>query len=187
MNTDHERPDEEPRSEGRSEPSLEELEVWRAELERVQQALEAALRERQEADERALRARAELDTLRRRQAGELERARTQGLDSALLPVVSVHDDLIRALQAAEHSDDPSSIVPGIEAVLAGLIRSLEMLGLTRTGVVGEPFDAHLHEALMAVPTADPALVGTIESVFECGFAQGERLVRPARVTVYQEA
>jgi molecular chaperone GrpE len=164
-----------------------ELEIWRAELERVQAALEDALRERQEADERALRARAELDTLRRRQAGELDRARMQGLDAALLPVLAVHDDLARALHAAAQSDDPGSIVAGVEAVLAGLLRSLEMLGLTRIGTAGEPFDAHLHEAVIALPTADAAQVGCIQSVFEVGFVQGERLVRPARVAVYQEA
>jgi molecular chaperone GrpE len=163
------------------------VEVWRAELERAQLALEGALRERQEAEERALRARAELDTLRRRQAGELERARLQGLDAALLPVLVVHDDLERALAAAAKSDNPASIVPGVEAVLAGLVRSLELLGLTPTGAVGEAFDANLHEAVMAVPSDDPERVGQIQSVFEVGFRQGERLVRPARVIVYQEA
>lgn len=184
----HENPaDNESAGEAAETISAAELAVWRAELERAQAALDAALRHRQEAEERALRARAELDTLRRRQAGELERARLQGLDGAILPVLGVHDDLERALAAAAHSDDPSSIVPGVEAVLAGLLRSLELLGLTRHGAVGETFDAHLHEAVMAVPNADPQLAGTIQSVFEIGFMQGERLVRPARVIVYQEA
>lgn len=166
---------------------LEEAEVWRAELARANEALELARAELAAAEDRALRARAELENLRRRQQAELERARQQGLDGALLPVLSVHDDLERALAAATQSEDPASIVPGVEAVLAGLLRKLETLGLERTGEVGEAFDADRHEAIMAVPASEPDQTGTIQSVFEAGFVQGDRLVRPARVVVYQEA
>ena len=166
---------------------LDEIEVWRAELARANEALELARAELAAAEDRTLRARAELENLRRRQQAELERARQQGLDGAVLPVLSVHDDLERALAAAAQSDDPASIVPGVEAVLAGLLRKLEALGLERTGEVGQAFDADRHEAIMAVPASEPGLAGTIQSVFEAGFVQGDRLVRPARVVVYQEA
>jgi molecular chaperone GrpE len=160
--------------------SHDEVAVLHAELERVRSEL-------REAEERALRARAELDTLRRRQAGELERAHHTGRDAVLTPVLSVHDDLERALGAAKQSDDPSSIIPGIEAVQAGLLRALERLGLEPTGAPGEVFNADLHEAIMAIPSEDPGQIGTIQTVFERGFVQGERLVRPARVVVYTEA
>lgn len=163
-----------------TDPASDELALLRAELERAGAAL-------REAEERALRARAELDTLRRRQAGELERAQRSGLDAALAPVLSVHDDLERALSAAQRSEDPTSIIPGVEAVQAGLLRALERLGLTPTGAAGEPFNADLHEAIMAVPSADADQVGTIQTVFERGFVQGDRMVRPARVVVYTEA
>jgi molecular chaperone GrpE len=166
---------------------LDEVEVWRAELARANEALELARAELAAAEDRALRGRAELDNLRRRQQAELERARQQGLDAAVWPVLSVHDDLERALAAAAQSDDPASIVPGVESVLAGLLRQLETLGLERTGEVGEAFDADRHEAIMAVPASEPGQAGTIQSVFEAGFVQGDRLVRPARVVVYQEA
>jgi molecular chaperone GrpE len=167
-------------------PELDEIEVWRAELARANQALELARSELAAVEDRALRARADLDNLRRRHQAELERARLQGFDGALLPVLNVHDDLARALAAAAQSDDPASIVPGVEAVLAGLLRQLEALGLQRTGLEGEAFDPDRHEAIMAVPASEPGQPGTIQSVFESGFVQGDRLVRPARVVVYQE-
>lgn len=163
---------------------LDEVDVWRRELARANEALALARAELEVAEDRALRARADLENLRRRTLAENERARQQGLDAALLPVLSVHDDLGRALTAAEKSE-PAAIVPGVEAVLQGLLRQLEALGLQRTGRVGEPFDAERHEAIMALPTDDPALVGTISAVFESGFVQGERMVRPARVVVYR--
>jgi molecular chaperone GrpE len=164
---------------------LDEVDVWRRELARANDALAAARTELASAEDRALRARADLENLRRRTHADLERARQQGLDAALLPVLRVHDDLVRALSAAEQSD-PAAIVPGVEAVLQGLLRQLESLGLERTGAPGEPFDAERHEAIMAVPAAEPGLGGTIQTVFEAGFVQGDRLVRPARVIVYQE-
>jgi len=175
-----------PGREPAADADLDEVDVWRRELARANEALALARAELELAEDRALRIRADLENLRRRSVAELERARQQGLDAALLPVLTVHDDLIRALSAAERSD-PAAIVPGVEAVLQGLLRQLEALGLERTGEVGEPFDAERHEAILAVPAAEAGLAGTIQSVFESGFVQGDRLVRPARVVVYQEA
>ena len=170
-----------------AEVELDDAEILRREFVRAQESLELVRAESVAAEDRALRARAELDNLRRRHQGELERARQQGLDTALSPILAVHDDLERALNAAAQSGDPASIVPGVEAVLVGLLRQLEALGLERTGLVGEPFDAHRHEAILAVPAAETGRAGTIQSVFEVGFVQGDRLVRPARVVVFQEA
>ena len=175
-----------PSAESLDGDDLDEVDVWRRELARANDALAAARDELASAEDRALRARADLENLRRRSHADVERARQQGLDAALLPVLRVHDDLVRALAAAEQSD-PAAIVPGVEAVLQGLLRQLEGLGLERTGAAGEPFDAERHEAIMAVPAAEPELAGTIQTVFEAGFVQGDRLVRPARVIVYQEA
>lgn len=174
------------RSEASIDADLDEVDVWRRELTRANEALALARAELEVAEDRALRARADLENLRRRSQAELERARQQGLDTALYPVLTVHDDLKRALTAAERSD-PAAIVPGVEAVLQGLLRQLEALGLQRIGDVGEPFDADRHEAIMAVPAPEPGLAGTVQAVFEAGFVQGERLVRPARVVVFQEA
>ena len=165
--------------------SDEEVDVLRGELRKLREALDAAQAEAAEAQDRALRARADLENLRRRSHADLERAHGAGLDAAIGPVLTVHDDVERAI-AAGRQGEPGAILPGVEAVLAGLVRQLEGLGLTRTGAVGEPFDAERHEALTAVPTSEPEQAGTIQSVFSVGFLQGDRLVRPARVVVYQE-
>ena len=161
-----------------------EADVLRAELSRLVEALAAAQAEAADAADRALRLRADLENLRRRAVADQERARAAGLDGAIAPVLTVHDDLERALEAARRSE-PGAIVPGVEGVLAGLLRQLDLLGLTRFGAPGERFDAALHEALTAVPAPDPETAGTIHSVVAAGFRQGDRLVRPARVVVYQ--
>ncbi|MDF1522276.1 MAG: nucleotide exchange factor GrpE [Trueperaceae bacterium] len=174
-----------PRADADAGDELEEVDVLRGELGRVREALDEARAEAAEAQDRALRARADLENLRRRSRADLERAHGAGLDAAIRPVLTVHDDLERAIEAGRVGD-PAAILPGVEAVLAALLRQLEGLGLTKTGEVGEPFDAERHEALTTVPVPEPELAGTIQSVFEAGFLHGDRLVRPARVVVYQE-
>jgi len=165
----------------------QEVDILRSELTRTQEQLGEAQREAAEYRDRFLRSRAELETFRRRVAGDVERAREAGLDSAVLAVLTVFDDLGRALQAAETTDDPATIVPGVRAVKESLERNLENLDIRPIGAPGEPFDPNQHEALTAVPLTQGAEPGTIADVFQAGFKRGDRLVRPARVVVYKDA
>lgn len=162
-----------------------ELEILRSELATLQVALEAAGDELVELKDRYLRARADLENYRRRALQDVERAREAGLDSAILPVLTVFDDLSRALAVADE-EDPGKILPGVQSVLTALERNLDTLGIQRLGEVGDRFDPDLHEALTAVPTDDEERKGTIAEVFQAGFKRGDRLVRPARVLVFQE-
>lgn len=160
-----------------AEPSeVSETEVLRGELERA----------RAEADDfkdRFLRARADLENYRRRAAQDVLRARDAGLDSAVLPLLAVYDDLGRALGLS--GSDPAQLLPGIQAVRDGLKRNLEALGFGETGVKGEAFDPDRHEALTALPTQDKGAANTIAEVVQIGIVKGERLVRPALVVVFQ--
>lgn len=163
----------------------DEATILRDELATLRRQREEAEAQRKEAEARALRAFAELDTVRRRAAGDQDRARDAGLDAAVLPVMTVYDDLRRALAAAEGSD-PASIVPGVRAVMETLERNLEKLDIRRVGEVGDAFDPDQHEALTSAPLQEGAEPGTIADVFEAGFMRGDRLIRPARVVVYQD-
>ena len=156
--------------------ALRETDVLREELGQAQ--LEAA-----DFKNRFLRARADLENYRRRAAQDTLRARESGLDSAILPLLAVYDDLGRALTVS--SDDPAQLIPGIQAVRESLIRNLGALGLEEVGAKGEPFNPDLHEALTAVPTQDESVANTIAEVVQPGFVKAERLVRPARVVVFQ--
>lgn len=162
----------------------QEAEVLRSELLRLQEELHEANARAEEMKDRFMRARAELDNFRRRATVEAERARESGLDSAVLPVLSVYDDLRRALEAADTAD-PATIVPGVQSVLSTLERNLDNLGIKAVGNVGETFDPDLHEALTSIPTSEADKSDTIAEVFQLGFRKGDRLIRPARVVVYQ--
>lgn len=131
-----------------------------------------------------MRSQADLQTYRRRVQGDIDRARDAGLESALLPVMTVYDDLGRALTM---SSDPEKLIPGIQSVRESLERNLDMLGIKKVGEKGETFNPELHEALTMLPVPEGAEPGTIAEVFAVGFMKNDKLVRPAKVVVYQES
>lgn len=183
---DHERQDHEPQDHEGDHDERTEVDILRDELRAAGERLSVLEADHQACLDKMLRARADLENTRRRHAAEITRAREAGIDAVVLPVLAVYDDLVRALQAAD-SGDPAGIVPGVRAVRDTLERSLEGIGVTRVGDVGEVFDPAHHEALAVVPVGEGREPGVIAEVFEAGFVRGERLVRPARVVVVDPA
>lgn len=164
----------------------DEAEILRDELQRAQQRLEELQGELDEHRERYLRARADFENYRRRMSEELEREREAGMDSMVLPVLNVYDDLERALEAAAAAGEEGPFVTGVRAVRDSLLRQLDSLGIRVVGLRGEAFDPELHEALAVVAAGPDAADGTIVQVFSAGFAKGDRLIRPAKVIVAKE-
>jgi molecular chaperone GrpE len=89
------------------------------------------------------------------------------------------DSLERALESA---DEENPLSAGLQAVLEQMQAALARQGLNRVGAVGERFDPERHEAI-AVVDSDDEPDGTILDVARSGWTLGNRVVRPARVTV----
>ena len=101
-------------------------------------------------------------------------AATAGLLDQLLPLL---DDIARA---REHGD----LTGGFKGVGEGLEQVAERLGLERFGVVGEPFDPLVHEALMPAEPDPASAVATCAQVLQQGYRlRGGKVLRPARVAV----
>jgi len=96
--------------------------------------------------------------------------------SALLPVL---DDLDRA---REHGE----LEGGFKAVADSLERIVAAQGLVKFGAPGDPFDPRFHEALMHSHSPDVTTT-TCRDVISAGYQIGERVVRPAQVTVVDPA
>lgn len=92
--------------------------------------------------------------------------------SELLPVMDSID------RAREHGD----LDPGFKAVADALETAVTKLGLTKFGESGEEFDPNQHEALMHGHSPEVTTT-TVDVVAQAGYRIGERVVRPARVTV----
>jgi molecular chaperone GrpE len=161
---------------------MDEVTVLRETLQNKEKELDAMKVQIDDYKDKYLRSQADLQTYRRRVQADLQRERDAGLESALLPVMTVYDDLGRALAM---SAEPEKLIPGIQSVRESLERNLDMLGIKKIGEKGEPFNPELHEALTMLPVPEGAEPGTIAEVFAVGFIKGDKLVRPAKVVVYQ--
>jgi molecular chaperone GrpE len=101
----------------------------------------------------------------------LENARFSIL-SSLLPVL---DDLDRA---REHGE----LEGGFKAVADSLERIVTGQGLVKYGAPGDEFDPRIHEALMHAHSPDVTTT-TCQHIVNAGYKIGDRVVRPAKVTV----
>ncbi|GGJ54789.1 nucleotide exchange factor GrpE [Deinococcus roseus] len=121
---------------------------------------------------------ADFENYRRRTNQDVLDAQSAGVGKAAEALFPIHDDLDRALQAAQQN--PESVLGGIQGVYNNLIRAFEKLGLEQTGKEGEQFDPNFHEALTVVPGEQDDV---IVQVYQSGFRIGSKLIRPARVVV----
>lgn len=138
----------------------------------------------EQAKEQALRALADTQNARRRAEKDVESAHKFALDkfcNALLPVV---DNLERAQQAADVSDDEAvkSILQGVELTHKSFIDVLNKFNLEQVDPLGEPFDPQFHQAITMVenPDAEP---NSVLDVMQKGYILNGRLIRPAMVVV----
>lgn len=153
----------------------------------------AAERERLAAEATAfkdkyLRAFAETENIRRRAEREIADAKTYGISSFARDVLSVADDLARALgtveaQAREEAQSGvKSLLEGLELTERSLHKALEKYSVRRIDPKGEKFDPNLHQAMFEVP--DPTVpAGTVVQVVQSGYVIGDRVLRPAMVGV----
>jgi molecular chaperone GrpE len=139
-------------------------------------------RECAEVKDRWLRAEADLVNYRRRAARDLEEAERRGREKLLGEVLSLADDLERALDAAEENEKSGPIHQGIRLVHERVREILRSHGVEVVDPAGQPFDPHVAEALFPVES-DAHVPGTVVSVIEKGYRIGDRLLRAAKVTV----
>jgi molecular chaperone GrpE len=133
--------------------------------------------------DRWLRAEADMQNLRRRAAREREEARRAAEEAVMLDVVSILDDLERALEAARADGAESAWLGGVELVAARMRESLIRRGVEILDPTGMPFDPAFHEALMEVPAGEGMRAGEVARVVLKGYRREGRPLRPARVVV----
>jgi len=99
----------------------------------------------------------------------------------------VIDNLRRALEAerskeADESEEFRHFLHGVELINKQLNEILESLGLEAVPAMGEPFDPHVHEAVVTEAT-DEYEPDTVIQELVRGYRLGDKLLRPAMVKV----
>jgi molecular chaperone GrpE len=152
------------------------------------EALVRLLKENEELKDRALRAAAEMENLRRRTARELQDARAYSAANFARDMLSVSDNLRRALDAipaeAKAAGDAgfTALIEGVEMTERAMLAALERHGVRKLQPEGEKFDPNFHQAMFEVNNPDvPA--NTVVQVVQPGYSIGERVLRPAMVGV----
>ena len=149
--------------------------------------LEALKAEVESLKDQRLRALAEVENIRRRAEREKAEASLYAVTKFARDMLGIADNFARALAACppglRASADPQigAVLDGVEATDRQLIATLERYGVKQVDTSGK-FDPNLHQAIAEVPgNGKPA--GSIVDVMQTGFMIGDRLLRPAMVTV----
>jgi molecular chaperone GrpE len=148
---------------------------------------EAAEESESELKDQLLRALAETENVRRRARKEVEDASRYGIANFARDMLSVSDNMARALasisdEAREESESVKAIAEGVEMTAREMASALERHGIRQVNPLGEKFDYNLHQAMFEAPgTGQPD--GTIVEVVQAGYVIGDRLLRPAMVGV----
>ncbi len=74
---------------------------------------------------------------------------------------------------------------GVEYIYAQMNTVFEEYGVKAIGEVGESFDHNIHQSIDMVPTDKKEQDHTIADVVQKGYKLGDRVMRPARVNVYE--
>ena len=130
-------------------------------------------------------AKAETQNVRRRLEKDIADARAYAATAFARDILSVADNLARALDAipAELREDErlKGVIAGLEATGRELDKVFGLHGIQKIAAHGLPLDPNQHQAMLEVPhDAEP---GTIIDVLQHGYTIKERLLRPAMVTV----
>ncbi|MET3661820.1 nucleotide exchange factor GrpE [Aquamicrobium ahrensii] len=182
----------------RDERTPEELDAAQAAAEPAPEAAEGdyealmrLMKENEDLKDKALRAAAEVENMRRRAARDVQDARAYSIANFARDMLTVADDLQRALDAipeeAKASGDAGfkALIEGVEITARSLLAALERHGVKKLAPEGEKFDPNFHEALFEIP--NPQVVsGTVLQVVQPGYSIGERVLRPAKVGVSKD-
>ncbi|MFI4998468.1 MAG: nucleotide exchange factor GrpE [Reyranellales bacterium] len=166
------------------EMPVESPELSPEELQRLVEQLQA---ENADLQDKHLRAAAEAQNARRRAQQDVERERKFGIERFARDVLSVADNLGRALSALPadlKSLDPAqrNVIVGVQATQRELQSILERHGITRVEALGKPFNAEVHQAMMEIE--DPSVpAGTVVQELASGYLIAGRLLRAAMVAV----
>lgn len=134
-------------------------------LEKVQQYLSVAQR-----------LQADFDNFRKRTERENEEFRKYATEGLIKDLLTIIDDLDRALETVE---EETLFVKGVKGIRSNLMKTLKFNGLTEISTDGM-FDSDVHEALCVVESDTD---GDIAEVLQKGYRINDKVIRYSKVKV----
>ena len=166
-----------------AQPQAEE--AREATAEEWQAALELAVKQRDELKDSLLRVQADFQNFKRRNQTARSDGYEDGVREAIAAMLPAIDNLERAIDAAEKTDDDSAkaLAEGVKMTLNTLMEGMKRFGFEEVPALGEDFDPEKHNAVMREVAEDP---GKVLEVFQKGYRVKDKIIRYAMVKVAVE-
>ncbi len=171
-------------SDKKSEEKVEEVQVKEIDYSELEEKLK-------EAENQILLSLADNDNLRKRFDREKEDLGNYVISSFAKEVLSVLDNLERALKSIDQDklkksdQNISQFIEGIELTEKQIITIFEKFKIEKIDSLDQNFDPNLHQAMFEVENPDKQ-PGIITEVVQEGYRIGDRLLRPAMVGVVKK-
>jgi molecular chaperone GrpE len=141
------------------------------------------------ARQKTLYAQAETQNVRRRLEQEKQTVSAYAVTNFARDILSVKDNLDRALsvipEELRQQDSMKGLVAGLEATGRELTNVFQRHGITKVEALGQLLDPNRHQAMLEIPSDEPT--GTIVQEMQAGYMIKDRLLRPALVGVARSA
>lgn len=136
--------------------------------------------------EQYLRLAADFENYRKRMEQEVSEIAKFGGQSVVLQVIDAFDLLEHAVShAPPEVKGHEKWWDGLKGVDKKFQDTLKKIGVERIRTIGEKFDPNTMEAVKTVAVDDPSLNNNVHGELQAGYAMHGKIIRPAKVSVYQ--
>ena len=150
-----------------------------------QDPLEAAMAEIESLKTQMLYKTAEFDNYRKRTLKEKAELILNGGEKAVSAILPVIDDMERAMENGEKTDDPQVLREGMELIYHKFMKALESLGVKKIETENADFNTDVHEAVAMVPGMGDDKKGKVIDCLQSGYQLNDKVIRHAKVAVGQ--
>jgi molecular chaperone GrpE len=136
--------------------------------------------------DRALRLSAEFENYKKRTQREINDFKKFANESIFRQLLSVVDNLERAISAAQENSEDSALFEGVKLTHKDIVKIFETFNVKSVKADNEPFDPNFHQAVTQEEN-DEFPDNTVTKVLQKGYLLSDRLIRPAMVVVSKKA
>ena len=147
--------------------------------------LEKAQDEIEELKDKWLRSVAEFENYRKRTLKERAELILNGGEKVITAILPVLDDMERAIENGEKTDDPAVLREGMELIHQKFMKTLEGQGVSKIETEDADFDTDVHEAVAMVPGMGDDKKGKVIDCLQKGYKLNDKVIRHAKVAVGQ--
>ena len=132
--------------------------------------------------DKALRLSAEFENFKKRKQREIDDFKKFANESVFKQLLSVVDNLERAISSAEQNKDDAGLLEGVKLTLKDILKLFDAFNVTPIEAENQPFDPNFHQAVTQ-EEKDDVPDNTVTTELQKGYLLHDRLIRPAMVVV----